>query len=85
MTPIKLIGGVPTLMDGRRPLPAPVFCLFYDQALRESVVAPLYAHGIRAFAVRSNIGVGTSRQTDESIEKAVARLRCPEAPGQGVV
>lgn len=70
----RVVGGVPTLMAGPRPLHAPIFCLFYDQALRESVVRPLYMSGIRAFAVRSMVGVGKSAQTDESLRKTVARL-----------
>lgn len=68
------INGMPTLMAGTAPLPAPVFCLMHDQALHDNVVASLYRNGIGAFAVRSMMGVGDGRQTDESIERAVARL-----------
>lgn len=71
---IRLVGGVPTLMAAGNPLPAPIFCLMHDQAMRDDVVASLYSHGIGAFAVRSSMGVGDCRQTDASIELAVKRL-----------
>ena len=79
----RVIGGVPTLMAGRIPLPAPVFCLMHDQAMRENVVTTLHRNGIGAFAVRNTMGVGPGRQTDATIETAVARLACVAraAPG----
>ena len=81
---IRRVRNVPTLWAGDRPLAAPVFCLFYDQALRDNVVTTLYRNGIRAFAVRTFIGAGASEQTDESLEVAVRRIanaarRAPEA------
>jgi hypothetical protein len=61
-------------MAGDSPLPAPVFCLFYDQVLRDDVVSSLYSNGIGAFAVRNMMGVGDCKQTDECIELAIKRL-----------
>lgn len=75
MNPVAMQGGVPTLMAGRRPLAAPVFDLFYDQALREPVVRDLAAHGVRAFAVRTMLGCGPGPQTEASIDTALRRLR----------
>jgi hypothetical protein len=71
---IGTVGGLPTLMAGRAPLPAPVFCLMHDQALRDEVVGSLYRSGIRAFAVRTMVGVGAGPQTDRSIDRLVTRL-----------
>jgi hypothetical protein len=81
---LKRIGGVPTLMSGRRPLHAPIFCLFYDQALKDDVVSSLYANGTRSFAVRNMIGAGTSQQREDGLKLAVDRLAnvarlCPDA------
>ncbi len=52
------ISGVPTLMAGQNPLPAPVFCLMWDQAMHTEVVASLHCAGIGAFAVRTMITKG---------------------------
>lgn len=71
---IRNVGGVPTLMVGDAPLPAPVFCLMHDQAMRDEVISPLYRNGIGAFATRSMMGVGDCAQTDATIELAVKRL-----------
>ncbi len=71
---IRPLGGVPTLMAGSTPLPAPVFCLLGDQAFRHEVVRALYRHGVTAFAVRNSMGVGDNAQTDATIQTAVARL-----------
>lgn len=68
------VGGVPTLMAGQTPLPAPVFCLMWDQAMRTEVVASLHRAGIGAFAVRTMMGVGDCPQTDATIDLAVARM-----------
>lgn len=80
---LAAIGGVPTLMAGAAPLPAPVFCLMHDQALRENVVATLSRNGIGAFALRNTMAVGPGQQTDAAIETAVARMICvaKAAPG----
>lgn len=75
MNIIRNINGIPTLMSGEKPLSAPVFDLFYDQALRDEVVLSLYNQGgIRSFAIRTMLGVGTCRQTDDSISLAVKRI-----------
>ena len=71
---VRAVGGIPTLMAGGTPLPAPVFCLHHDQALRDEVIASLYGSGIGAFAVRSRVGVGTCPQAAESIGMAAARI-----------
>ena len=70
-------------MAGKVPLPAPVFCLLHDQAMRENVVATLHRNGVGAFAVRNTMAAGPGRQTDAAIETAVARLACVAhaAPG----
>lgn len=80
---LRAVGGVPTLMAGRAPLPAPVFCLMHDQALREGVVATLHRNGVGAFAVRCAMAAGPGPQADASIATAVARLSCAAkaAPG----
>jgi hypothetical protein len=71
---IRSVGGVPTLMAGKAPLPAPIFCLLHDQAMHSDVVATLYRNGIGVFATRNELGVGNCRQTDATIELAVKRL-----------
>lgn len=71
---IELINGTPTLMANGAPLPAPVFCLLGDQALRTEVVSTLHCNGIGAFAVRNAMSVGSGQQTKASIATAVARL-----------
>ncbi|MHC4874277.1 MAG: hypothetical protein ACYTFY_20690, partial [Planctomycetota bacterium] len=75
MNNIKSINGTPTLMSGSRPLSAPMFDLFYDQALRDDVVSKLYNEGgIRSFAIRNFIGTGDRKETGESIDWAVKRI-----------
>ncbi len=70
----QTINGTPTLMAGSSPLPAPVFCLLHDQAKREAVVSQLHRNGVNAFAMRSPMGVGLSRQTNDHIETCVERI-----------
>ena len=77
------VGGVTTLMAGRAPLPAPVFCLLHDQALHGDVVSTLYRNGIGAFAVRNGIAVGPGHEAAAAIEKAVARLSSAAAAAPG--
>lgn len=70
----RSIGGVPTLMAAGKPLPAPIFCLMHEQAMRDAVIATLHRNGIGGFATRNPLGVGDCSQTDATIELAVKRL-----------
>lgn len=64
----------PVLQADGKPLPAPVFCLMHDQAMRDEVVTALSRNGIGAFAVRGMVGVGDGPQTERSIATMIRRL-----------
>ena len=70
----RLVGGLPTLMAGAAPLPAPIFCLMGDQAQRDEVVTALYRHGVGAFATRNPIAVGHGPATRASIDTLLRHL-----------
>ena len=70
----RLVGGIPTLMAGSTPLPAPIFCLMGDQAQRDEVVTALYRNGIGAFATRNPIAVGHGPATRASIDTLLRHL-----------
>lgn len=72
---INVVGGVPTLMAGAWPLPAPIYDLYYGQADRGEVIRTLCDHGVGAFAVRTNIGNGQDEQTNQSVDLTVERLK----------
>lgn len=61
-------------MAAGKPLPAPIFCLMHDQAMRDDVVGTLHRNGIGGFATRNPLGVGDCPQTDATIALAVKRL-----------
>ncbi len=84
---VQIIGGVPTLMAGRNPLPSPVFSLGADAAMREDLVNTLRRNGVDAFSTGASLGVGACRQTDATIEVAVRRLASVArlAPGAQLV
>jgi hypothetical protein len=65
----KPVGGLPTLMAGAHPLPAPIFCLMGDQAQRDEVVTALYRNGVNAFATRNPIAVGHGPSTQASLDR----------------
>ncbi len=71
---LRIVGGLPTLMAGQAPLPAPIFCLLGDQAQRDDVITSLYRHGVGAFATRNPIAVGHGPSTQASIDTLLQNL-----------